>query len=128
MTQPLFELADRVQLVLCPLAILIIVIQGMSGLLNHRRVSHWIRLIAIAVAAIFLITRYEFVNPPMNSHLDAYRAAVRTGDLETATSEYAIFDGWHHTAERLWGLTAVCLIISIGATGVTLAPSPRQSS
>ena len=127
-TQPLFELADIVQLILFPLAIVIIIAQRISGLLDRHSASQWIRIICIGLAGTFLVARFVFVNPPMHAHLDGYRDAARAGDLESARSKQTSFNEWHHTAERLWGLTGLCLIVSIAATGVSLAPRSKPSS
>ena len=124
-TEPVFRIADWSQIALCPLTILVIVLQGMAGLIDHRRVSQWIRLIGIGLAATFFLTRLIFVNPPMNEHLDAYRAAAKVGDLSAAVAEQTQFNGWHHAAETLWGLTGLSLLVAITATGATLT-TPRS--
>ena len=120
-TEPVFQIADWSQIILCPLTILVIILQSITGTLNRRQLMQWIRLIGIGLASILFFGRLIIVNPPMNAHLDAYRAAAKAGDLETAGHEQAQFDGWHHAAETLWGLTGLTLLVAITATGWTLS-------
>ncbi|MEE2907145.1 MAG: hypothetical protein VX527_04850 [Planctomycetota bacterium] len=124
-TEPVFRIADWSQIVLCPLTIVVIVLQGLAGFIDRRRVSQWIRIIGIVLASVFFLARLVVVNTPMNEHLDTYRAAAKAGDLEKAAAEQTTFDGWHHAAETLWGLTGLSLLVAITATGATLA-TPRS--
>ncbi|MDG2424404.1 MAG: hypothetical protein P8M22_10535 [Phycisphaerales bacterium] len=127
-TEPVFQIADWSQLVLCPLLLIVIMLQAFNRSIRQGTLAQWIRLIAIGLASLLFLGRFLLVNPPMAEYLDSYRAAAQAGDIDSAKAQQIAFDGWHHTAERLWGLTGVCLVIAIGATGATLMPGVRQKA
>lgn len=116
-THPIFLAADRIQLVLAGLAILVVFIgrgiPGSDGGTGRRLASGLPLFSALGCLACYLV----FVAPPLAISLDDWRAAALADDAAAASTAYQIFDPLHRSAERLMTGTLASLLVLIAVCG-----------
>ena len=119
--QKVFDAIGLLQWVLVPAMLLILLVQWASrwperGTLNALRVT--CLLLSCAATLYFLI----MVAPGMNTALDDYRGAVRSGDLAVAAEHKAIFDRDHRISDPILRTTGYLLLGAILLSAAALTP------
>ena len=122
--EPIFHMANVAQWFLAPLSVVLIIILSMVA--RPPKVLNYANLGSISIAFLLVLGRWFIIDPPMDSHLESYRAAARAGDMETALTEQAAFNRWHRFAEPMWGLAGLVLLVSLISVSASL-PSDRRS-
>lgn len=123
--EPIFRMTDLAQLVLVPVTLLLVVIQ--NTLIKPPRVLRWINIGAVVIAIVLVLGRWIIIDPPMDAHLQSYREAARTGDMQTANKEQESFNDWHRIAEPLWGATGLLLLIGLASVGASIPSDQRRA-
>ena len=126
-TAPIFLAADRIQLGLAGIAVLLVVVSrgipcGNGGSIN-RLVSGLALLSALGCLAWYLL----FVAPQLAPSLDDWRAAALADDSTAAATAYQIFDPLHRAAERLMTATLASLLVLITACGLATGTNSRMA-
>jgi len=120
-----FLIADGVQFVcgfgaLAALAVLIL-----RGALSNRRLTHGVRVVAMAVALTSLSYQLLLLAPRMDRNLSAYWAAAEAGDNQSAETARLAFNEDHPTASRTLSITAFAVATTL-AFGLWSCQAPHR--
>lgn len=126
-THPIFLMADRVQLILAGVVMLLVLFQrGIpcgDGGRGHRLVCGLALLSAMGCLAWYLL----FVSPPLATSLADWRSAALADDASAASTAYTVFDPLHKTAERLMTAILGSLLILVAACGFRAGANPKRT-
>ena len=120
--EPIFQVTDVTQWILAPASLLLVLLW--NSLMRPPLVLKWINVSTIVIAIVLVACRWTIIDPPMNNHLESYRDAARSGDLEQAAAQLKSFTALHEIAEPMWGATGFMLLIGLASLGAS-TPSDR---
>ena len=121
-TAPIFAFSDVAQWILAPLALLLVLLECRPlRILNG--VGQYVCLVSITAALGLVLLHNVTMAPSMNADMAVYRDAITKNDVEQAGAAKARFNEYHATAESLYGIRLVLVLVGIGALAVSSTPN-----
>ena len=121
-TAPIFAFTDIAQWILAPLALLLVLLEcGRLRILTGF--GRYVCLLSITAALGLVLIHNLSMAPSMNADMDDYRAAIVDNDAEEAGAAKARFNEYHATAESLYGIRLVLVLVGIGALAASSTPT-----
>lgn len=96
--------------------------------LPRTRPAVILRIVALAIAVAAFAAELLVVSQSMNAALRAYWAAARAGQNEAAAEHQAAFQDLHPMASTLMSITAVSLLVALGAGAWTAGATGEGSA
>ena len=123
-TDPVFIITDLAQWFLAPITCILALLEW-RPLRSSRGPANWIRLAALLAALALVAIHNIGFAPSMAEDLAAYRDAAAANDRGKAEAAYADFDQYHKTAETLFGIRMLLLLIALVASAAAVPLAPR---
>lgn len=117
----LFVLADVVQLGAACASIFTLIVTRLAGSGGASRLTTLVRLVTLASALLLAAYQIMVLGPRMQSNLNAFYAAARSGQVETARAYRDAFDADHPASTRVLGGTLLAVVGALSATAWGLA-------